>query len=335
MPELRWILVAVGVLFVAGLWFWEARRGRAGDTRDASGDPAPQARADPTIGTVPDPAAPGAALLREERGPEDAPTLEPAPAPPIRATRHERIGPPDPPVVEIPANAEPELAQPPRRDRDVPPTISYRAIQEELDALPPDLERAEPPQDEYTRREPWVRTQPLDREQIRRAQEEEDEAERELAAGRTEGAAERELASKQRIIALRLVSMGARWDGRAVVAALQTEGLVFGKYSIFHREHAGSKSVFYVASMVEPGSFDLDRIESVSYPGISLFAVVPGSVEAPAVFDMMLATGRRLADRLKGQLQDEQGSTLTAQRILNLREELVHLEHVARRLRAT
>jgi hypothetical protein len=30
MPELRWILVAVGVLFVAGLWFWEARRGRAG-----------------------------------------------------------------------------------------------------------------------------------------------------------------------------------------------------------------------------------------------------------------------------------------------------------------
>lgn len=336
MPELRWILVAVGVLFVAGLWFWESRRGRATAAGDAAGDPVPQTRAEPTIEAATDAVAPEAMLLREQNEPMD--TLsprEPASPPPIRATRHERIGPPDPPVVEIPADAEPELAPPPRSARDVPPSISYRAIQEELDALPPDLEHAEPPQDEYTRREPWVRTQPLDREEIRRAQEEEDEAERALAAGRPEGAAERELASRQRIIAIRLVSMGERWDGRAVVAALQAEGLVFGKYSIFHREHAGNKSVFYVASMVEPGSFELDRIDSVTYPGISLFAVVPGPVEAPAVFDMMLASGRRLAERLSGQLQDEQGSTLTAQRILNLREELVHLEHVARRLRPT
>ncbi len=37
--------------------------------------------------------------------------------------------------------------------------------------------------------------------------------------------------------------------------------------------------------------------------------------------------------RLGGHLQDEQGSTLTAQRILNLREELVHFEHVSRRVK--
>ncbi len=336
MPELRWILVAVGALFVAGLWFWESRRTRLPSGTGAATDAAATGRAEPRLGTSEDPhpadgpAYDDVATDASTKAPQEA-----AEPPPIRATRHERIGPPDPPVVEIPADAEPELAPPPRSDRDVPPSISYRAIQEELDALPPDLEHAEPPQDEYTRREPWVRTQPLDREQIRRAQEEEDEAERLLAAERSEGSAERELASRQRIVALRLVSTGERWDGRAVVEALQLEGLVFGKYSIFHREHAGNKSVFYVASMVEPGSFDLDRLDSLSFPGISLFAVVPGSVEAPAVFDMMLATGRRLADRLQGQLQDEQGSTLTAQRILNLREELVHLEHVARRLRAT
>ena len=47
----------------------------------------------------------------------------------------------------------------------------------------------------------------------------------------------------------------------------------------------------------------------------------------------MLTVGRGLASRLSGQLQDEQGSTLTAQRILNLREELVHFEHRSRRLR--
>lgn len=336
MPELRWILVAVGVLFVAGLWFWEARRARERADSGAAPESALPGRAEPRLDGPGDEAYPETAA-RDEEGADVRVRAEHGAdePPPIRATRHERIGPPDPPVIEIPANAEPELAPAPRSDRDIPPAISYRAIQEELDALPPDLEHAEPPQDEYTRREPWVRTQPLDREQIRRAQEEEDEAERALAAGRTEGSAERELASRQRIVALRLVSTRDRWEGRAVVEALKSEGLVFGKYSIFHREHAGNKSVFYAASMVEPGSFDLDSLDSVTYPGISLFAVVPGSVEAPAVFDMMLATGRRLADRLQGQLQDEQGSTLTAQRILNLREELVHLEHIARRLRRT
>jgi FtsZ-interacting cell division protein ZipA len=69
------------------------------------------------------------------------------------------------------------------------------------------------------------------------------------------------------------------------------------------------------------------------FPGISLFAIVPGPIDAPATFDLVLAVGRHLADRIKGQLQDEQGSTLTAQRILNLREELVHFEHRYKRLR--
>jgi cell division protein ZipA len=85
--------------------------------------------------------------------------------------------------------------------------------------------------------------------------------------------------------------------------------------------------------MMEPGSFDPGLMDQQSFPGISLFGIVPGPLEAPATFDLMLALGRKLADRLGGQLQDEQGSTLTAQRILNLREELVHFEHRHKRLR--
>lgn len=325
MPELRWILVAVGVLCIAGLWVWEARRGRQRAARASEGDPdGPQDRIEPALGgDVGDAVADGPGVSRAETE-----------VPVIRATPRERIGPADPPVVEIPADAVPELAPAPAQTRDPPPAIPYREMEEELDALNSGARPAEPPEDEYSRREPWVRTQPLERDQIRRAQEEEDALERARAAERPAGAAERELAAKQRIVALRLVSTGARWSGRTVVDALQAEGLVFGKYSVFHREHASGKSVYYVASMVEPGSFDLERADSLTYPGISLFAVVPGPVEAPRVFDMMLETGRRLADRLRGQLQDEQGSTLTTQRILNLREELVQLEHVARRLRA-
>jgi cell division protein ZipA len=143
---------------------------------------------------------------------------------------------------------------------------------------------------------------------------------------------EAQAAGRQKIVALRLIASADRWPGRAVTEALESEGLTFGKYSIYHRARDDGKSIFFVASMVEPGSFDLDNIDKLSFPGISIFAVIPSPIDAPITFDMMLSAARRLADRLGGSLQDEQGSTLTAQRILNLREELVHFEHVTRRV---
>ena len=140
-------------------------------------------------------------------------------------------------------------------------------------------------------------------------------------------------ASRQRIVALRLVASGGNWDGASLRAALEAEDLHYGPYSIFHREREDGKSLLYVASMMEPGSFDLGRMDEQEFSGISLFGIVPGPLDAPSTFDLVLTVGRGLADRLTGQLQDEQGSTLTSQRILNLREELVHFEHRNRRLR--
>ncbi len=59
-----------------------------------------------------------------------------------------------------------------------------------------------------------------------------------------------------------------------------------------------------------------------------MFAVYPGPIPAPQALDELLATARRLADRLGGTLQDESGSSLTGQRVLSIREELVHFEHL-------
>jgi len=326
MPELRWILIALGVLFVAGLWFWETRRSRA--ATESPPLERPVERTEPTL------------LAREETAGAPEPV---APAvrepPPIRATRRERIGPPDPPIVEIPAGVEPELARKRPVEPEVPLKISYRDIQDELDALPPDLEKRIPTTDEYSRSEPWVRTQPLDRKELRRAQEEEDAAAAAEAASDPQEAGGTTAAdgasARQRIVALRLIAGRERWNGKSVIEALEAEGLAFGKYSIFHLAREDGKSIFYVASMIEPGSFDLERADTLSFPGISVFAVIPGALDAPTTFDMMLATAKRLAERLDGQLQDEQGSTLTMQRILSLREEIVHFEHVSRRVRGS
>lgn len=324
MPELRWILAIFGVVLIAGLWWWETRRrARAAQERTAAAqeggpDGRPEDEPEPT---------PAVGMVDEAPAEDDLPS--------IRASRRERgtIG-RNPPVVEIPADAEPELARPRADDAFVPPSVPYRSMQEQLDELPEDLRNLPPDEEaDAEQRQPWVRTQPLDRrELIRKARHTGDAPDAEPAPPAATPEPPPAGPVQQKIVALRLIANSGRWPGRSVIDALRAEGLTFGKYSIYHRERDDGKSIFFVASMVEPGSFNPDAADTQSYPGISIFAVVPGPVDAPTTFDLMLATGRRLAETLSGHLQDEQGSTLTAQRILNLREELVHFEHISRRV---
>lgn len=321
MPELRWILVIAGVLLIAGLWWWETRRKIRADQAPAAGTE-----------SVPTDAEAGGQLAVQRGAPVEGQEL-----PSIRATRRERgMTGRNPPVIEIPDDVEPELARPRQDEQFIPPSVPYRSMQEELDEIPEDLrdlprdERAEAEQ-----RQPWVTTQPLDRNELKARAAQAGYAD---AGTRGEDAREEPEPSpppqaQQRIVALRLIAHSGRWSGASVIEALRGEGLTFGKYSIFHRQRDDGKTIFFVASMIEPGSFSLDNLDAQTFPGVSIFAVIPGPVDAPTTFDMMLSTARRLAQRLSGHLQDEQGSTLTAQRILNLREELVHFEHVAKRVK--
>jgi cell division protein ZipA len=267
----------------------------------------------------------------EESAAETVPS--PVYAPTIERVRVERR----PPLIEIPEDMEVDVSDFVGIERRHAPDPGFShepeaGLEEPFDGAANEdglyAEDADQPDDNH--RAPWVSTQPLDRDEVAPKREEEppeppaDAIERRTAE-----------ASQQRIVALRLVASGDHWNGAELRAALEAEALEYGPYSIFHRAREDGKTLFYVASMMEPGSFDLARMDEQQFPGISLFGVVPGPLDAPSTFDLVLAVGRSLADRMKGQLQDEQGSTLTAQRILNLREELVHFEHRNRRLRRT
>jgi cell division protein ZipA len=321
-PELRWILLGAGVAFIVGLWWWETRRPRA-TPADGETAPGPGERTAPTMSDdaqdEPEP----------EAGPEPQAWTEQAPV--FERARVERR----PPLIEIPEDMEVDVSEFVGLDRGYrsqpEPQVAAESFDEHSDeAMPEDAQAHDMPDEEQDdhHRAPWVRTQPLERDEVAPKRVEEppeppvDEFERRAAE-----------ASQQRIVALRLVAAGDQWPGADLLAAFEAEGLEFGPFSVFHRPREDGKSLFYVASMMEPGSFDMARMREQDFPGVSLFGVVPGPLEAPAMFDLLLSTGRSLAERMKGQLQDEQGSTLTAQRILNLREELVHFEHRNRRLR--
>ena len=327
MPELRWILLGAGLALILGLWWWETRKARGRALANTGLDW-------PREGAIPP--------IEEASATRDA-SLEPViPAqqhyvPTIERTRAPRR----PPVIEIPEDFEVAVSAYVGKDRRTvtdPGTISLPVLnigelrepeaEPESDPLA-DTQAVEEEQDDY-HRAPWVRTQPLGKEDVEPALEEPLPAFPPPGDSFAQHAAE---ASQQRIVALRLVAPDARWNGQLLREALEAENLRYGRYSIFHREREDGKTLFYVASMMEPGSFDLDTMDEQFFPGISLFGIVPGPLEAPATFDLMLAAGRHIADRMKGQLQDEQGSTLTSQRILNLREELVQFEHRHKRLR--
>lgn len=138
------------------------------------------------------------------------------------------------------------------------------------------------------------------------------------------------LQSPARIIAIRLTGMGrASFAGEALILALREAGLRHGRFGIFHRHDPkdDQRILFSVASLVEPGSFDLTRIRTERFPGVSLFMAVPSGGDGVAAFDDMLYTARALAAALDGELLDENGSRLSVQRERYLREEIIQFRH--------
>ena len=136
--------------------------------------------------------------------------------------------------------------------------------------------------------------------------------------------------SPQKIVTMRLVARkhGA-FAGDDLILNLRAVGMRHGKFGIFHRyqDDDEKKVVFSAASLVEPGSFDLENIKDQKIPGISLFMVLPGPLDGCKAFDLMMEAGRTLTKALHAELLDESGSTLSIQRERYLREEIIQYQH--------
>ena len=133
----------------------------------------------------------------------------------------------------------------------------------------------------------------------------------------------------QKIVTLRLIGREKKpFQGDELVLSMRGIGLRHGKFGIFHRYDGNdeSRTIFSAASLVEPGSFDLENIKDQKIPGISMFMVLPGPIEGAEAFDLMMAAARALAQSLDGELLDESGSTLSIQRERYLREEIIQFQ---------
>ncbi|QIK37995.1 cell division protein ZipA [Caldichromatium japonicum] len=111
-------------------------------------------------------------------------------------------------------------------------------------------------------------------------------------------------------------------------------GLYPGEMDIFHcfDEFDDETRVYFsMANMVKPGTFPLDDMESFSTPGLVLFAQLEGDPEDLTIFEEMVATARKLAMTLNGDVLDENRKPLTVNKEEELRQAV--LAHGERWLR--
>ncbi|GLQ32382.1 cell division protein ZipA [Litoribrevibacter albus] len=110
-------------------------------------------------------------------------------------------------------------------------------------------------------------------------------------------------------------------------------GLRHGKMDIFHRhqeDNGQGKVQFSMVSSVNPGSFDLDKVDDQWTPGVTFFMSLPGPTNNIQAFDYMYEMAKVIAKNMHGEVRDEQHSVMTTQTAEHIRQEILDYERKRR-----
>jgi cell division protein ZipA len=140
------------------------------------------------------------------------------------------------------------------------------------------------------------------------------------------GATPQKPAAADKVFSLYVLSpTGVPFRGSVLLGALADAGLEYGDMQIFHcyEEQDGQQLLFSLASIREPGIFDLSAMQDFTTDGLVLFIQIPGQTDAVKAFESMVAAARALASSLDGTVYDATNSVLTNQTIGHMREEVI------------
>ena len=289
--ELRWILAILSVPLLLGIWWWTARR-----SRQAPGNAEMR---ESMMGSAPDPGR-IAVPMDDESGWTDSrvydstsrdwgvPPLEPLS---IRTADFEQM-----PLVDLPmmAHTDPleETMDLGVAECELAASKFVTAPLEAVDAQEVDAPAAPAPA--ATMAPPPAASQSVNASEA------------------------------QRIITVRVCALGeSRWNGLDLAAALESHGLAYGRYQVFHRVHSDGRTLFCAASLIEPGTFNRASMPDEEYRGVTLFAILPGPLDPLHTLNALIETAGKLAQTLGGMVQDSKGIALSTQRAEALREDVM------------
>lgn len=131
--------------------------------------------------------------------------------------------------------------------------------------------------------------------------------------------------TEEEIIYLNLKSRDGEIDGADLIRAMQKFNMTHGDMNIFHRLTEGSRQpLFSVANMVEPGTFDLDKLATMKTPGVTMFLRLPRTFDALHALDEMWAATRGLAAELNADILDRHHQPFSSQKQQRMRDEVLH-----------
>jgi len=150
---------------------------------------------------------------------------------------------------------------------------------------------------------------------------------RERLAASSSKAKQSDKSFASKIVTLHVVAPeGQLMNGALLLEQFEQRGYHFGEMNIFHSMH-DDKTVFSIAKLVVPGTFDINDVDSFQTPGISLILQLPGPVPADVAFEVLLSEAHELGDALGGTVLDSDRSTLSNQTIQHMREGINEYMH--------
>lgn len=147
------------------------------------------------------------------------------------------------------------------------------------------------------------------------------------AADKSKARPASETAYDSKIVTLHVVAPeGQLMNGGLLLDQFEQRGYHYGDMNIFHSMHDG-KTVFSIAKLVVPGTFDINDMDSFQTPGISLILQLPGPVAADVAFEVLLSESHEIADALGATVLDADRSTLSKQTVQHMREGIHEYMH--------
>ena len=125
--------------------------------------------------------------------------------------------------------------------------------------------------------------------------------------------------STNNFVVMNIIAQSSRpYQGYELLKTLVALGLHYGKWGIFHYHEASNnttRALFSLASIANPGSFDLAKMSSFSTPGLLLFMPLIAAKDQQASLTLFLKTAHRIIQELGGMLCDEKRVPLDADKL--------------------
>ena len=118
--------------------------------------------------------------------------------------------------------------------------------------------------------------------------------------------------NSRRIVTLRIVPAGPeRLAGRALRQGLTASGFQHGPFGIFHLPGYDGRVILSAASLVRPGILDPAAMDFQRFPGVNIFAVLPGPLSPTMALQRLGQAALELAGRVQGRVQDDTSAPFT------------------------